>query len=594
MFMKKTTDTLHADEDIQELRGARGWFLRMLQRHPILILGLLLFTGMAMILWHLNRFSTSIKESVSLQSAEQYAATLSEFRLFYANEIIPRLKTYNVDVTPEYLLKSNAIPIPATMSIDLSKRISARGGGYLIRVYSDFPFPWRAEEGGPRDDFEREALKQLRANAKVPYARFEVYDGRTSLRYTSPMLMERSCVTCHNTHPASPKKDWKVGDVRGVQEITMPLDRQISEIKTGLTESFSIMMIITVFGLGILWVAVGGLRKSLAHTQLLAERQKDINRELEVQVSERTRAELALEETNRTLESKVEERTHELSEKNGQLSEAMDRLKETQEQLIVQEKLASLGELTAAISHEIKNPLNFVNNFAKLSRKLTAELREELAQHPDGIPTADLPNLTDIASDLTENLARISEHGERADSIVKGMLLHSRGISEPHKPTDINALVKESANLAYHGMRAQSPDFEFVLNEDFAPDLPPVLTSEQDLGRVFLNILNNGLYAIKQKKEQRGDSYAAEIRITTRLDGDAVEIRLRDNGTGIPAELREKIFQPFFTTKPSGQGTGLGLSISYEVVKQHEGTFRVESEAGEFTEFIVRLPLVRT
>ncbi|MBL0174617.1 MAG: DUF3365 domain-containing protein [Ignavibacteria bacterium] len=592
--MKKTADTLQADEDIQELRGARGWFLRMLQRHPILILGLLLFTGMAMILWHLNRFSTSIKESVSLQSAEQYAATLSEFRLFYANEIIPRLKTYNVDITPEYLLKSNAIPIPATMSIDLSKRISARGGGYLIRVYSDFPFPWRAEEGGPRDDFEREALKQLRGNAKVPYARFEVYDGRTSLRYTSPMLMERSCVTCHNTHPASPKKDWKVGDVRGVQEITMPLDRQIGEIKTGLTESFSIMMIITVFGLGILWVAVGGLRKSLAHTQLLAERQKDINRELEIQVSERTRAELALEETNRTLESKVEERTHELSEKNGQLSEAMDRLKETQEQLIVQEKLASLGELTAAISHEIKNPLNFVNNFAKLSRKLTAELREELAQHPDGIPTADLPNLTDIASDLTENLARISEHGERADSIVKGMLLHSRGISEPHKPTDINALVKESANLAYHGMRAQSPDFEFVLNEDFAPDLPPVLTSEQDLGRVFLNILNNGLYAIKQKKEQRGDTYAAEIRITTRLDDDAVEIRLRDNGTGIPAELREKIFQPFFTTKPSGQGTGLGLSISYEVVKQHEGTFRVESEAGEFTEFIVRLPLVRT
>jgi signal transduction histidine kinase len=285
----------------------------------------------------------------------------------------------------------------------------------------------------------------------------------------------------------------------------------------------------------------------------------------------------------------------ELSAANRELEQTMERLKAAQGQLITQEKLASLGALTAGIAHEIKNPLNFVNNFAALSVDLTGELKEEVDRIRDRVDEESLTYIEEMLGDLRQNAEKIREHGGRADSIVRGMLLHSRGQSGEWQVTDLNAMLAEYLQLAYHGMRTQTTSFNVALETDFDPSVGSIKVAAQDLGRVFLNIFNNACYAVHQQKGAIGAAYSPALSVRTRAlpgeGGGHVEIRIRDNGPGIPAELREKIFNPFFTTKPPGQGTGLGLSISHEiVVQQHRGAIRVESAPGEFTEFIVTLP----
>jgi signal transduction histidine kinase/ligand-binding sensor domain-containing protein len=265
-------------------------------------------------------------------------------------------------------------------------------------------------------------------------------------------------------------------------------------------------------------------------------------------------------------------------------------LKTAQDQLLVQEKLASLGALTAGIAHEIKNPLNFVNNFAELSVELMEELGEELQKLETG-GEPDLDNVKDLMEDLTGNARKITEHGKRADGIVKSMLLHSRGEGGERQPTDINAMLDENVSLSYHGMRAQDSSFNVTIERQYASDLGKVVVIAQDLSRVFLNILNNACYAANDKLKKVGSGYCPTLRVRTVNLGDAIEVRIRDNGMGIPPEVRAKIFNPFFTTKPTGQGTGLGLSISHDiVVQEHGGQLEVDTVAGEFTEFIVRLP----
>ena len=278
------------------------------------------------------------------------------------------------------------------------------------------------------------------------------------------------------------------------------------------------------------------------------------------------------------------------------LNATLDRLRATQEQLVVQEKLASLGALTAGIAHEIKNPLNFVNNFAELSVELAEELQGELLTRREALGEATYEHLTGLAEDLVRNARKINEHGRRADSIVKGMLLHSRGQTGDWQQTDVNALLEEYVNLSYHGMRAQDSSFNVTIERDYGADVGLVRSVPQDLSRVFLNIVNNACYAANDKKRRleaagNGAAFAPTLRVRTRRAGDVVEVRIRDNGDGIPDDIRDRIFNPFFTTKPTGQGTGLGLSISHDiVVQQHDGTLDVESERGAFTEFIVRLP----
>jgi GAF domain-containing protein len=270
---------------------------------------------------------------------------------------------------------------------------------------------------------------------------------------------------------------------------------------------------------------------------------------------------------------------------------ALQELKAAQANLIQAEKMASLGQLTAGIAHEIKNPLNFVNNFASLSNELLAEIRDIAEPVLSALDADKRAELDDTVATLAGNLDKIAEHGKRADNIVKSMLAHSRGGSGERQAVDLNALIEESLNLAYHGARAQDQGFNIALERDFDAALKPIALVPQDITRVFLNLFGNGFYAAKQRAQAGGNGFTPMLRVATREAGDAIEIRVRDNGTGIPARIRDKLFQPFFTTKPTGEGTGLGLSISYDIVtQQHGGTIAVDSEEGAFTEFTIRLP----
>ena len=265
------------------------------------------------------------------------------------------------------------------------------------------------------------------------------------------------------------------------------------------------------------------------------------------------------------------------------IEKAYEELKSTQAQLIHSEKMASLGELTAGIAHEIQNPLNFVNNFSEISNELIEEMKSELAKgnHEDAKA---------IVEDVKQNLEKINHHGKRADAIVKGMLQHSRSSSGIKEPTDINALADEYLRLAYHGMRAKDKSFDAITKTDFDNNIGKVNIVPQDIGRLLLNLINNAFYAVDEKKKKIGDDYEPTVSVSTKKEKDKVEITVKDNGNGIPQKVLDKIFQPFFTTKPTGQGTGLGLSLSYDIVKSHGGDLQVETKEGERTEFIIRLP----
>ncbi len=278
-----------------------------------------------------------------------------------------------------------------------------------------------------------------------------------------------------------------------------------------------------------------------------------------------------------------QERTRELAKSLQDLRTAQDRLVQTQ-------KLASLGQLTAGIAHEIKNPLNFVNNFSGVSVELIDELSEALARVQTDDKTR--AEIAELANTLRGNLDKVVQHGKRADAIVKNMLLHSRQGSGEHRPVEINALVEESLNLAYHGARAEKQGFEITLKRSFDPAAGEADLFPQEITRVLLNLISNGFYAAtKRKAEANGVNYEPTLAAATKNLGNSIEIRIRDNGTGIPPEVREKLFTPFFTTKPAGEGTGLGLSISHDIiVKQHGGSIEVDTQPGEFTEFRIVLP----
>jgi PAS domain S-box-containing protein len=271
---------------------------------------------------------------------------------------------------------------------------------------------------------------------------------------------------------------------------------------------------------------------------------------------------------------------------------ALRDLQTAQSRLIQAEKMASLGQLTAGIAHEIKNPLNFVNNFASLSNELLGELRELAEPAFAALEEGKREEADETIAMLSGNLDKIVEHGKRADNIIKSMLAHSRGSSGDRQVVDLNALVDASLNLAYHGARAQDQAFNITLERDFDRTLKPIELVPQDMTRVFLNLFGNGFYAANKRAHANGDAaFHPVLCVATRDDGDAVEVRVRDNGTGIPPDIRDKLFQPFFTTKPTGEGTGLGLSISYDIItQQHGGTIAVESEVGAYTEFTIRLP----
>ncbi|MFC7696603.1 ATP-binding protein [Bradyrhizobium sp. GCM10028915] len=282
-------------------------------------------------------------------------------------------------------------------------------------------------------------------------------------------------------------------------------------------------------------------------------------------------------------------RFDQLQARTAELSRSLEELRAAKDRLVETEKLASLGQLTAGIAHEIKNPLNFVINFSGLSGDLLGEMGDVLAAGEVDRKTKD--ELGELSQMLKGNFEKIVQHGKRADSIVRSMLLHSHEDSGEHHPADVNAIVEESLNLAYHGARAEKTGFDIDVERRFAPTAGMADMYPREITRVLLNLISNGFHAALRRKSDAGDGFTPALSAATADLGDAVEIRIRDNGAGIPDDLRAKMFVPFFTTKPAGEGTGLGLSISHDiVVKQHGGSIDVETEPGSFTEFIIRLP----
>ncbi len=327
---------------------------------------------------------------------------------------------------------------------------------------------------------------------------------------------------------------------------------------------------------------------------LVSSREDELGRlarSFQLMADELQRREEALRQANTGLEQRVQERTRELQAKNEELDRAMRQLRDTQKQLVAQEKLASLGSLTAGIAHELKNPLNFVNNFAKLSADLADELTASLeSQRPRMDPTVSA-DVDEVLSDLRRNMSKIWEHGGRANQIINGMLMHSRESSGTKEPADLNEVVKEGILLAYHGSRARAPGFELDLQTDYDPQVSRVEMVALEIIRVIVNVVDNACYSMQQKKRALGDAFSPRLDVRTRSLGDRVEVRIRDNGTGIPNSLVGKVFDPFLTTKPAGEGTGLGLSISHDIiVGYHQGNIRVESVDGEFAEMIIELP----
>jgi signal transduction histidine kinase len=268
-----------------------------------------------------------------------------------------------------------------------------------------------------------------------------------------------------------------------------------------------------------------------------------------------------------------------------------DQLKVARKQLEECEKMATLGQLTAGIAHEIKNPLNFIKNFSELTLDLIKELNEEIVKISGSMDPKEVDNLHDLLADMSGNILKISEHGKRADSIIRGMLLYAHGKSGERVPTDINSMLAEYVALGYHGLRASDNTFNIKMEHEYDPAIGLVSVVPQDIGRVFLNLINNACYSTHQKKKANPGTFDGVLKTTTKDLGDKIEIRIRDNGNGISPALTEKIFNRFFTTKPAGSGTGLGLSISYEIiVNQHDGEIKVESNEGEYAEFIIILP----
>ncbi|MBD2040935.1 ATP-binding protein [Microcoleus sp. FACHB-672] len=315
-------------------------------------------------------------------------------------------------------------------------------------------------------------------------------------------------------------------------------------------------------------------------------------------ITERKQAEEALQKANEKLETRVEKRTNELRKTVEQLqTEIQERqrveenLRAMQNQIVVQEKLASLGSLTAGIAHEIRNPLNFVTNFSELSAELAQELFEEIENQAERLDATTIEYFAELLNDLKQNLQKINHHGQRADSIVSNMLLHSRGQSGHWEPTDINKLLADYVNLAYHGMRAKEGTFNLSIETDYDAEIGKIEVVPQDISRVFLNIINNACYSTHKKKQTLENDFSPVLCVKTKNLEDRVEIRIRDNGKGMTSEVQDKIFNPFFTTKPAGEGTGLGLSLSHDIiVGQHRGELSVESEAEEYAEFIIVLP----
>lgn len=626
--------------------------------------------------WHLNKLGEHLAQTLVLQGADINAAIIEEVRKYYSSNVVARVAGTGLEVTHDYATKTHAIPLPATMSIEIGKRLNDHMPGAHVRLYSDYSFPWR-KDGGPHDAFEREALSRLRDHPDETYFRFEGVGGNRYLRYAKADIMTADCLGCHNTHPDSPKRDWREGDVRGVLEIVRPISGSAILIQNELQEMVGLFACVSVLGLGGIGMALLRIRRaSVTLKDLIQMRtaQLEVAKEQAEQtakakakilctvqaffigldrqgivtewtlVAERLfgislvdaigrsftslhiqwnwdKIEEALERTRTDLAQVVLDKL-ELTTQEGRVlfirltftaamedqgtsitmmgEDVTDRLR-MERDLVSAQNLESIGHLAAGIAHEINTPIQFVGDnihfldtsFTNISHVLEIYRQvlvatknnkcsdELLNACESSIQTADLEYLL---TEIPQALGQSSEGIHRVAKIVRAMKEFAHPGGEAKAAADLNKAIESTITVARN-------EWKYVadVTTDLAPDLPLVPCLLGEFNQVILNMIVNAAHAIGDVVKETDEK--GLISITSRKMGESVEIRLTDTGTGIPVEIQDKIFNPFFTTKEVGKGTGQGLAIAHSViVDKLRGSITVESQVGKGTTFIIRLP----
>jgi len=579
--------------------------IQLLTKHTIPLLALLFIAGLATALLSMSSLSSDLINSQAVQSSALYAQAIKEARTLYSQNAVSRVKEIpGIHITHDYTTQPGGIPLPATYLIELSKSISNQNPGMSVRLYSDYPFPWRKQEGGARDDFEKAALSYLQQNPKTNFFRFENFQGRPALRYTEADIMKPSCVSCHNTHPDSPKQDWKVGEVRGVLEITRSLDSFIDQTRAGLKNTFATLG-------GLLALALIGIA-------LVITRLRQASKEMELRVIDRT---LQLRQTNEELvieqgkaqqsALQAQERTQELWESETQLkqkakalNQSLEELQSIQLKLVQSEKMSGLGQLVAGIAHEINNPINFIHGNLKHVQNYTQDLLNfvQLYQqyYPDPVPEIQAEveeiDLEFLQEDIPKILASMKIGTDRICQIVLSLRNFSRMDEAAFKTVDIHEGIDSTLMILQHRLKPHSARPAIEVIKDYG-NLPLVECYPGQLNQVLMNLLANAIDALEEVNGKRtfleNNENPGQITIRTSILNDQwVEITIADNGSGIPQQVKERIFDPFFTTKPIGKGTGLGLSISYQViVENHGGKLECCSNSPQGTKFAIQIPL---
>lgn len=509
------------------LEKHRAWYLPW---------GLILtVAALSLLLFRINSIYSNLIYKLTLQDISLYSYAIQEFRTMYTREVVEVVRSKGIQVTHDYKNHPHAIPLPATFSLELGEHLSQGDEGLKVKLYSPYPFPWRKESGGLKDQFAKDAWAFLRSNPNKKFSRIETHAGEKQLRLATGDIMRPACIACHNNHPDTPKSGWETGDLRGILEISRPLG---NSLRTSQNEVLAVCIIITALLLTIGILAISTVRAIYRNVSLL----KNANESLEKKVAERS--------------AMAEKRAKELEGKNAEFKKA-------QTQLIHSEKMNAIGQLTGGIAHEFNNILTGILGLAYL-------MKEEIAP------------ATETAKDLEE----IIQSGGRGADLVKQMLAFSRELPTHVVPFDIGECV--------HGFRRilSAAIGEKIELKIFLPETPLIIFGDSaKIKQILLNLCINGRDAIEKSGTITIRMHAETIRNARALatgdllPGEYVRVGVKDSGAGMPAEIRQKIFDPFYTTKPQGQGTGLGLSVVHGIMAEHKGGIEIQSELGKGTEF---------